>query len=574
MKSHESLSLIERLCLWYEVRGERILNLCGFALLGICFAIATWRIIMRTAADADPSVVTIRIAHWNLEAGVREGLEAVAREYEKICAARGKKVRIEQIPVPEQVYANWFITQLVGGTAPDLISIGYGSTDERLARFFQPFSAYIDAPNPYNAGTPLDGLPWRDTFIDGLQSAYRQELLDYYTLPYTMLTTRVYYNKAMYREMFGPNRPLPKNYEEFIALCADTVAWAKAHGKPGLLPIAGSKYNAPMITGRLLGSQTQKLSRRNNRNLTLANVAEENMLAYLRGEWDLNTPDVVSGFELMQTMIQYMQPGFVQLQREDAMLNFVQQHSLMIASGAWDRTSIEQESPFPVEVFRVPVPTPEDPKFGKFTYGALAEANSPGNGGFGLNRESPHLETAVDFYRYLTSLPGSELFTQYSGWLPSIVGARITPGLEPFRPELGGFPAGTDMNNGTESKRLWDRNFYLLAKTPEDSGPFRRSMGPDMRSAYLEDLRLIARGRWRSITRMDTPLAAFWWRSGRGAAPGNKGVVEENRPGAEAQSRRRPGGSDAEKLGELIESQNAQESLWYRYRKELAEMKK
>ncbi|PTX94844.1 ABC transporter substrate-binding protein [Verrucomicrobia bacterium LW23] len=513
----------------------------------------------RTATLADPSVITIRIAHWNLESGVREGLDAVARQYEKICAAHGKKVRIEQLAIPEQVYASWFITQLVGGTAPDLMSIGPGSNDERLARYFQPYSPWLSAANPYNAGTSLEGVPWRSTFVDGMQGAYRQELLDYYTVPFTILTTRVYYNKAMYAQIFG-SRPLPGNYAAFIAICAETAAWAKAHGRPDLFPIAGSRYNGALVLNSLLGSQTQRFSLHNNRGLTLANVAEENITAYLRGEWSMDSPEVVSGLNLMQSLIQYMQPGFSQLQREDATLHFIQQHSLMIATGAWDRTSIEQEAPFPVGVFRVPVPGPDDPVYGKFALGQYAEAGGPGRGGFGLYRDSPNIETAVDFYRYFTSIPGSELFSKHSGWLPAIAGARISPALEPFRPDTEGYPPGSDMNNGAESNRLWENNFYLLTKTPGDSGPFRRAMSVEMRSACLEDMRLAARARLRSISRMDVAIGGFWWQThGAGRLSSSSG---------------RPSALSAEKLGEVIESQNAQESTWYRYRREIQDLAK
>ncbi|PTX97571.1 ABC transporter substrate-binding protein [Verrucomicrobia bacterium LW23] len=501
-------TFFEKLNHWYAEKGEAILNTIGFSLLGICFLIATWRIIARSEVASDPSLITIRMSHWQLEAGVRDGLDVVAREYEKICAARGQKVRVEQIPVPEQVYANWFITQLVGGTAPDLVEIGKGSSDERLARFFQPFGPYLQDANPYNAGTDLEGVPWRNTFTDGLSSAYKAELLEYYQLPFTVLTTRVFYNKPLYKEIRG-DKPVPKNYDEFMELCRDVVDYAHKHNKPGLLPIAGSKYNGPMIMGRLFGSQTQMLTQKNNRGLHWTNVPEENIMAYFRGDWSTQSPEIVSGLQLMQSVIQYMQPGFIQLQRDDGTLNFVQKHSLMIASGAWDRTSLEQESPFPVDVFRIPLPSPSDPKYGRFTMGQIAEGTSTAVG-FGLNRASPNIEVAVDFYRFLTSRRGSEIFAQYSGWLPAIIGAKIPAKLEPFRPDMNGYPQGTELGQGSESNRVWDNNFYLLAKTPNDYQPFSQTISPQLRDAFFEDMKLIARGRTRAISRMDVPLGALF----------------------------------------------------------------
>ncbi|MEZ0296018.1 MAG: extracellular solute-binding protein [Candidatus Methylacidiphilales bacterium] len=509
MKSDE-LSFFDKLNRWYQERGETVMNMIGFSLLGICFAIATYRIIVRTGATADPNLITIRMSHWQLEAGVRDGLDRVARDYEKICADRGQKVKVEQIPVPEQVYANWFITQLVGGTAPDLVEIREGGTDERLARYFQPYSNYLQEPNPYNKGTDLEGVPWRNTFLDGLTSAYKPELLDYYTIPFTVLTTRVFYNKPMYKQIVG-DRPTPNTYEEFMQLCEDVTAYAKKTNQPGLLPMAGSKYNGPMVMNRLFGSQTQKFTQRNNRGLYWTNAPEENIMAFLRKDWSMETPDIISGLDLMQSIIKYMQPGFIQLQRDDATLNFVQKHSLMIASGAWDRTSIEQESPFEVGVFRIPLPMPSNPTYGKYVMGQVAEGGSTAVG-FGLNRASPNMDMAVDFYRYLTSRKGSEVFSEYSGWLPSIIGAKIPAKLEAFRPDMDGYPGGTELLQGSESRRIWDSSFYLLARTPDTTVPFRNEITPQLREAFIADMALTARARTRAITRMDSPLGAYWLR--------------------------------------------------------------
>ena len=103
----------------------------------------------------------IRLAHRQLEGGVREALDALAREHEK----GNPGVRIKQIPIPERIYSNWLLTQLVGGTAPNIIQIGMGSTDERLARYFLPLTDLAKAPNPHNAGADLDGVTHFQEFL-------------------------------------------------------------------------------------------------------------------------------------------------------------------------------------------------------------------------------------------------------------------------------------------------------------------------------------------------------------------------------------------------------------------------
>ena len=63
--------------------------------------------------------VTIRFAHFELEVGVREALDSLARTYER----EHPHVNVEQIAVPQQFYKQWIRTQLVGGIPPDIIEV-------------------------------------------------------------------------------------------------------------------------------------------------------------------------------------------------------------------------------------------------------------------------------------------------------------------------------------------------------------------------------------------------------------------------------------------------------------------
>src|SRR5690606_37045543 len=107
------------------------------------------------------------------------------------------------------------------------------------------------------AGTAAAGAPWRETFIDGLTGSYDSRLLSYYSIPTSVFTTRIFYNRALWRDVFGHENP-PLDFDAFIAACQEIEAWGATHGRP-LVPIAGSVYNAPFVTDFLFGTQTQRL---------------------------------------------------------------------------------------------------------------------------------------------------------------------------------------------------------------------------------------------------------------------------------------------------------------------------
>ena len=156
-------------------RYERILNWIGFGLVAVCFCLSLGRVFSRLVHDdAREGKITIRFAHWQLESGLRDAYDRLAAGYMRL----HPEVRVEQLPIPETVFPNWMHTQLIGGTAPDLIEIGQGDSNEILATYFEPLTADLDRPNPYNQDNDLARTPWRDTFIDGLSHAYNQELLN------------------------------------------------------------------------------------------------------------------------------------------------------------------------------------------------------------------------------------------------------------------------------------------------------------------------------------------------------------------------------------------------------------
>ncbi|HQQ60090.1 MAG TPA: carbohydrate ABC transporter substrate-binding protein, partial [Kiritimatiellia bacterium] len=126
-----------------------------FALL-VVFAVflwSAWVIATYRAQQTPPGAVVIRLGHWQLEASVREGIDEMAREYQKT----HPNVIVIQDAIPENTYGQWVSTQLMGGTAPDILQVGAMLPPNiwlsYYNRYLTPLSRHVNAPNPHNAGT-------------------------------------------------------------------------------------------------------------------------------------------------------------------------------------------------------------------------------------------------------------------------------------------------------------------------------------------------------------------------------------------------------------------------------------
>jgi raffinose/stachyose/melibiose transport system substrate-binding protein len=119
-----------------------------------------------TRQGSPPPSIVIRFAHSGLEPAVVAAFDELAASY----MARRPEVQVEQLTVPPRLYRSWIRTQLVGGTAPQLIELTPQVTQDLLSRFFLPLTPWIRSPNPYNAATPLQDVPWQSTFRDNLNT--------------------------------------------------------------------------------------------------------------------------------------------------------------------------------------------------------------------------------------------------------------------------------------------------------------------------------------------------------------------------------------------------------------------
>jgi raffinose/stachyose/melibiose transport system substrate-binding protein len=456
---------------------SRIRNCVG---LGILLAALAWSVVHVSihsfGPESDSAVVAgkkiIRFAHWQLEGRCVEALNEACREYERLPKHRGQVV-VQQIEVPERAYEQWTRTQLIGRTAPDLIELRWWQ--DLVVRYFMPLSDVVEQPNPYNEDDPnLTGLPWRETYVDNMMGGWNGELRDYYGMPLSLFTVRVYANKALMKQAAGVTEP-PKTLGQFVRICQRIQQYAhqRRRKEPGfrLVPIAGSQYTENIFRGRYWQISTWGLLEEYDENCDGWFDEAERIEAILTGRLDLaNDPHIRAGHRVLYDLSRYFNPGFMAAQRDDSVFYFSRGNAAMIATGTWDAGSLWREvgGDFEIMVFDFPIPAPDE-KYGQYIRHRLTEAGDRAGFSFGLTRFTKHRDLAIDFMRFLTSRRQNEKLNQAFRWFPAIRGARPDPILEAFRPEGRGIYGvfSMEMKGDTQLRYFQKYNSYISEVDPE-----------------------------------------------------------------------------------------------------------
>jgi len=482
----------------------------GLAIAVGTYLFAAWWVFTRSTPIVAQRPVTLRVAHWQIERGPPEGLAAVIRRYEEL----NPRVKVEQVLVPGggPIYRQWLRSNLIGGTGPDLVEYGYwldGMTDIP-ARYFAPITDEMMLPNPYNRGTPLESVAWLDTFTDGLiiQQATAPVPGQFYAATLTEVSTRLFCNQDLLKQITGSTKT-PRTLIELRAISARVRAYAARTGRP-VYTLAGSRDNANWLLQFLMQGTMMPRSQRNDRYGTLALNSWDELGHYLEGRWTYDSPEARAGLELMREISLNMKPGFLQSMRDAATQEFLRGDSLFIFAGTWDGTSLRELATFPVEVIRFPQPTPDDPVVGKFYIGPYAD----GGGGtcmeLYLNKQTTHRAEAVDFLRFMSSMEGSQLFTDHSGWLPAVRGVKVPDRIKAYETPKDCFTFGMPYTViGSTVMSNLDLNMHLLSGPTGSVDKFVAAMEAGMPKAVRADLQKEISNRYLAVRPQDVQIMAL-----------------------------------------------------------------
>lgn len=434
----------------------------------------------------------IRVLHWQLEPGYREGMDDVIRTYNQLPHVVENNVEVRQLAVTERVYAQFINVHLISGTAPDIVTRGMSSlvgTGASTARFFTPISRHIDQPNPYNAPeylpedlSPelkafLPNAPWSETFTDGMLGGWDDILQDYYSVPVSSWgAMRVFYNRELVAEIkqhlaeaLGTS-PLPPwlstliTNNRIVPLDEPLLQWARTPDVPDtlgrfilfnetvrnvtastpgrelLVPISASSYFAGTMVDRYLLPFTYHLGEQVDFNRDSVVNGQEVLAGLQAGTWDFQNPALKNGFfDVVSWLAKYYPTGFLGLDREQAVRRFLNEQAVFIASGGWDAPTLFQgaKGRFTVGVTKAPMPA-EGERWFEYFNGAPNEAETRLGVPLAIYNRSRNPDWALDFLKYLSSFEANQRMNVRAGWVPSVVGSRPDESMLPFLPDTKG----------------------------------------------------------------------------------------------------------------------------------------
>jgi len=429
-------------------------------------AIAAYR-----AKETPPDAVVLRIGHWQLEAGVRDALNIMAEKYREL----HPNVHIVQDAIPEMVYGQWTTTQLMGGTAPDLLQIGLGVLPRHLwlqyyNRYCHSLTRYANEPNPYNEGTELEGVLLRNTIKDGMRWTYIEEMQEYMAIPLSQFGVRVFYNRDLLRRLTGLETP-PTTFREFIDVCETIRAKTNDRGEP-YTAIAASRYHTFMWEFYLVDALTYPALRLGDFNRDGLLGVDESYVAFRAGLLGLDFPAYRARFQALRELTRQYQTGFTGLTRDEAVFQFIQQNAVFMGTGTWDARSLQEQADgnFEIGVMDFPRPAPDDPDYGEFIEGPLFEQPYVGFA-FAITRTSEHFDVALDFLRFLAGQEQNEELNRIIGWIPSVKGTELDPMLEAFEPHLEGVikSFNPDLGGQTWVKWMQMKSLYDIGQIDYDA---------------------------------------------------------------------------------------------------------
>jgi ABC-type glycerol-3-phosphate transport system substrate-binding protein len=264
------------------IRGYFPLIVVASTFLWSAAAIVNYR-----AAHVPQGAIVLRLGHWQLESSVRQAIDAMAKEYrEKI----NPNVYIVQDAIPEGTYGQWVSTQLMGGTAPDILQVGSMLPGNiwlsYYQRFFVPLGKYVERPNPHNTDTEHAGIPLRKTYKDGMKTAYVDEMQEYMSIPLSQFGSRVFYNRDLLRKLTGLEEP-PDEYRAFMQVCETIRSQTNELGK-FYIPVAGSGYHFGMMGGLMWESLTYLATTKADFNRDGSVGGDEQFVAFRTGRLDFD----------------------------------------------------------------------------------------------------------------------------------------------------------------------------------------------------------------------------------------------------------------------------------------------
>lgn len=462
---------------------------------------------MSVVFDADTKVITI--AHWQLEDGFREGIDAAIAKYEELKAAEGQKVKVRQVAIPVRGYSQWYLTQLIGGQPADVLEVS-GSSDI-LNQYFTPLSPYIGEKNPWNKGTPLEAMSWRESFADDMLSALDTAYSEFFSVCTFLHTTRVYVNLDLFEAATGRTE-LPDTLTEWLADSKKLQEYGRKLNRP-IIPIGVRGFDKGTI-GQLFDTYNSQL------NTDLSDTGSRygygvavNELFRQINAGELDKRRLLEPVEVVVEAGQYFADGFPAIDLEQTKYLFFSGNVGFFIDGTWNAFSMINNAPFRVGVIQIPMLDKDHP-LGEKAFGRITELGSGIQGRFGIPKKTKNFDLALDFLRFLTSWETNQLvMVEKSKWMSSLKEVEyegIMKTFEPITNTSHTAVASPFKATGAVSNRLClQRLENAIIRQPEDPKQFFWDDYLSVRMELVDEISEANLGVMRNLWSMDGTRSAL-----------------------------------------------------------------
>jgi raffinose/stachyose/melibiose transport system substrate-binding protein len=392
-------------------------------------------------------------------------------------------------------------TQLMGGTAPDIVEAGMVEGHLMTAffiRYFVPLSRYVTRPNPYNAGTDLESVPLLRTFKDGMRRSFIDETQEFMTIPLALTGIRLFYNKPLLKKLTGLDEA-PADYRTFLEVCEKIRAQKQPNGQP-YVAIAGSRFHYMRWDESLIKPLTYLAAREIDFNRDGRFSKEEMFLGFASRKIDFSNPAYEASFKMVAITDRFQ--WLVWLSWRSSL---IPEKAVFLATGTREGIREQAAGKFELGLMDFPLPSRSDPDYGQIVQGPRYE-NPEGSMPMAVTRTSKHPEVAVDFLLFLASRNQNEKFNERLKWIPIVAGAKIDPYIKPFEPTLEGVFLAFDPTIGGESFIKWSQLFSLYQINQISYDDMAAEFTQFYTTQGLEDFREFLRNR-RRVQIQDEQLA-------------------------------------------------------------------
>lgn len=403
----------------------------------------------------DPNVKTITIAHWQLEDGFREGFEEMIKRFEKIKAEQGEKVKVIQTTIPWNGYEQWFMTQLIGENPVDVVELLGNS--HMYNQYFHPLSPYLGKENPFNKGTVLEGLPWKDTYIDHMVAAVDPIYAEYFGIGTCFSVYRLFVNLDLLEKATG-SRKMPEDISEWLACCQKLKEYGEKIGKP-IIPIGVRGFDRETLEFLFNYYYYQTIGNLidNNSRFCDGNVLPEDILEGMKDK-TIDKDRILAVVEVVREIGQYLSKGFPSCDLEQTKFLFCSGLVGFFPEGTWNAYSLVRNSPFEVGIIPVPVIGYKH-RLSKYFTGRVTESGARVLGLMGIPKTTKHFDLALELLQFMSSYEINQMTMNSCKWAPGVKEAKFEGILKYFKPVTG--DAFIDYNNIFPFYYEWHSNSHM-----------------------------------------------------------------------------------------------------------------